>query len=213
MSRNLLRAVTATAVAATALVLLPLGSASADPVRTAAADLDGDGRADRVTLSQVDDQTQSLTVVVGDRTATATMQWWAPATGVQPVRVTDLDRNGRQELIVLETVGANTDTFSIWEYTTSGSLRRVTRLNGEPVQLYEGGGVAAHSGYECDDNLAQQRVLVKLDTLRDDNGVTYSGTRTGYRITGGLARVLWTVPISHVSSDDPVTATDPGTCA
>lgn len=85
----------------------------------------GDGRLDRVSVKPIagNSYEQSLVATVG-RVAYATRVPVDPSFGVQPLRVTDVNDDGRQEVVVTESVGANIFSFTVWGLF--GGLRPTT---------------------------------------------------------------------------------------
>ncbi|WP_020672121.1 hypothetical protein [Amycolatopsis nigrescens] len=197
-----------------AAIGLAAPAAAAEPPQQAVAhaDLDGDGTPETVTLTMIGDGTQQLTADVGGRQIQATMPGDDFA-GAQPIRVTDLNADGRAELVITKSVGANTLTFDAWDY--DGEFRRLGTPDGQPLDLYEGGGVAARVGYTCEATPAG-RALVTLGSEADDVGadpLTYTGARTAYTLQDGVLTPAATVPFTSVAPTDPLVSTDPAACA
>ncbi|WP_143266136.1 MULTISPECIES: hypothetical protein [Amycolatopsis] len=195
--------------AALASAVLASGAASAAPQpQRAAVDLDGDGTPDLATLTTTGDYTQRLEFTVRGVTTAVDLPG-APA----PMRVTDIDGDGRQEVVVLETAGANTLWYGVWDYDGTGP-RTLSTTDGEKLYLYEGGGVTTRLGYECADNSSGGRDLITLAALMDDNtsAMTYSGQRVLYEIHDGTAREVTTYTITSAPQDDPVLRTTPESC-
>ncbi|KAA9158118.1 VCBS repeat-containing protein [Amycolatopsis acidicola] len=201
---------------AAALALLTPGIASAtEPsatVQQATPDLDGDGYPDLATLTMAGDGQQRLDFTVRGET-TSVQLTGDPAQGVQPMRVTDMNGDGRQEVVVVESVGANTTFSTVWDHAGSGP-RALSTSDGKPLQLAEGGGMAARLGYECASNAAGGRDLITLQVSRDDgDAVTYTGSRVRYEITDDVVHQVNDYTISSVGQDDPVLRTAPASCS
>lgn len=204
---------TTTVLAAAALLFLSgAGTAAADDVRVSA-DLDGDGTDDRVTVVSAGTADQRIVAEVAGREVAVNV----PAdtrSRVVPPRVADLDGDGAAELVVLEYSGANTDTFGVWTYV-DGELRAVGTDNLEALRLYEGGGVAARSGYSCED-VGGTRELAVLSAEADEGAdeVTYSGSLTYYRMSDGIITPSGTaVTFTTVGADNPLLSPDADSCA
>ncbi|WIX98836.1 hypothetical protein QRX60_32885 [Amycolatopsis mongoliensis] len=135
--------------------------------------------------------------------------------GIQAPRVADLDGDGRAELHVARSIGANTTFFSVLHYD-GGNLGQVVGADGGPFSVAEGGGVAAHLGYRCTP-LDGGRAFVTVAAESDDVGrsvdqLTYSGTRTVYTLRDGAVSVRDTVPFSGRPATDPLLDADSAGC-
>jgi len=149
------------------------------------ADLDGDGQADRVTVSPVPNtRQQNLTATVGGVTQVVQVPWDS-SSGVQAPRVVDVNDDGRDEVLVTESVGANTDGFSLWGiFYGSDSLRPVVGVDQAPPRLWEGGGASVMSRYGCE-VAGGNRELVTVSALRAEApGEYFEGERVTYRPRG-----------------------------
>ena len=207
MRRKALRTAAATSATAVGLALILSGTASAAPSQTVTADLNGDGTPDSATLTLTDPSTQTLSMTVnGVTTETATDA--DPAAGIQPVRVTDVNRDGAQELVVTHSVGANTTFSLLWDY--ANGPRAVHTPDGKPLDLVEGGGVGARSGFECADP-----VLITLGATNESPTTepAYTGQRVAFQVRDGVATETDTVPFANAPSGDPVVQVDPTTCS
>ena len=203
-------------IASAALAFLTGGTAAAVPDEDvlAHADLNGDGADETVTIRSAGTAQQELvTEVDGQRLAAS-----APAdtpSDVRLPRVTDVNGDGAEELVVSELTGANTETFGIWEYV-DGTLRQVAGPNGDLLRLYEGGGVTARSGYTCE-KFGPGSQLVVLSAEADDTArdtITYTGSWTYYALTDGVATPTGTtVSFTSVSGENPLMNPDNGSCA
>ncbi|MCG8919725.1 VCBS repeat-containing protein [Actinokineospora sp. PR83] len=186
--------------------------ASAGTAREAAqADLNGDGRADRVVVEAVAGapEVQSLVATVnGVRlTARPPMDNYG---GVQPLRVVDLDGDGRDEVLVVQSVGANTTSSGVWGLY--GGLRPMLTADRAPLLLWEGGGISAISRYGCEQTATGRQLVTVGAQLTDwDNGV-YEGERVTYAVTGRVATETSRTPVTG-GSQDPLLQADPQTCA
>lgn len=215
MSRKSVHAVAAVLWAVLGGALLVPGGAVAAPPSDEArteADLDGDGRADPVTLVQVTPESMLLRVGLADRFVDATVP--GNARGLAP-RAVDLDADGRAEVLVPGSVGANTVTSTLWGLGPGAGLRQTTDPGGAPWTVSEGGGASAISGHGClADHDGRQVVLV--DARLDDGSAdpnTYSGTRTALTVANGTATPTSVVPVQRVPRTDPLLQVDPAGCA
>jgi hypothetical protein len=212
--RKTTTALTSGLFASAAIAFLP-GAATAVPDEDvlAAADLDGDGADEQITIRAAGTADQRIVTEVDGREVAAD----APAdtrSQVREPRVTDLDGNGAEELVLTELTGANTETFDVWAYV-DGALRSLGAGNMEKLRLYEGGGVAARSGYTCE-NVAGGRQLVVLSAEVDDATAaepTYSGDWTYYRLQDGTATPTGSaVTFTAVGARSALLSPDPGAC-
>jgi hypothetical protein len=180
---------------AAATVLAFAGTASADTMSVAYADLDGDHRIDRVTLTQNPDNPNDQ-ILVGTVNRTSYVKHMPiaeePGLGVLPLRVVDLDRDGRQEVVVTELVGANTAWFGVWYLGKPGvGWKSVQAESGGSFELYEGGGIREISRYGCRE-VGGHRELVLLSAQIQDpwEDELYAGALVSYTVRDGVAR--WT---------------------
>lgn len=199
-----------------ALAFLTGGTAGAAPDDDvlAHADLNGDGAAETVTIHAAGTAEQKLVTAVDGRQLAVS----APAdtaSTARPARVTDVNGDGVDELLVSELTGANTETFGLWEYV-DGTLRQVVGPHGDLLRLYEGGGIAARSGYTCE-KFGSGNQLVVLSAEADDvaqDAVTYTGSWTYYALTDGVATPSGaTVSFTSVGGESPLMNPDNGSCA
>jgi hypothetical protein len=175
-------------------------------------DLNGDGRADHVVAKVAADNPneQVLTATVRGRTYSARLSV-DPYYGVQPLRVTDIDNDGREEVAATEVIGVNTQFFSAWGLTNSG-LHAVRKQDGTRLQLIEGGGIREINAYGCKSS-GQRRQLVTVNAqLADENTMIYSGERVGYSVRNGIATETSRTPAVG-TYDAPVFQLDPAGCA
>jgi dipeptidyl aminopeptidase/acylaminoacyl peptidase len=203
-----------TGIVVAALAFPTAGVASAAPKTvTAQADLDGNGTLDSLSLSQASSTSQVLEATIGGRVVRATL----PSddfTGVQPMQVTDMNADGKAEVVVTEYWGANTVTMSAWDFDGRG-LRVLSTVDGEPLRLYEGGGISARSGYTCETS-RRGKVLVSFSAVWDDDsrdGVTYSGTRTSYLVRDGVATPSARFSFTGVGQSSAWVNGNPAACA
>lgn len=207
--------VAATGILAAGLITMA-GTASAEPHRgtvTAKADLDGNGIKDTVTLRVSGADTQELTATVNGKRYRTTVPGDGFFGKVQPIEVADVNYDGRADLVITEYVGANTNTFGIWDFATTTGLRQLRTQDGKPFTMYEGGGATSRLGYEC---LASPdgRSLDTLGALLDepsDRG-TFTGARQSYLVREGVAVPGTPRPFTSVRDDDPRMNTHPGSC-
>ncbi|MCR6487444.1 VCBS repeat-containing protein [Amycolatopsis sp. OK19-0408] len=199
--------------AALGLAVAAPAMAATDPVTTVA-DLNGDGEIETVTVQQTgDDQLISATV---NGTYTSIHLPADSYAGVQAPRVADLNGDGRAELIVTQSVGANTTFFTALHFD-GRNLSQVVGPDDKPFSVAEGGGVAAHLGYECTP-FEGGRAFVTVASENDDmsrptDQFTYSGTRTVHTLRDGALSVEQEIPFKGVPATDPVMNVDAGSCA
>ncbi len=178
--------------------------------QTASADLNGDGRLDRVVLRPVDGNpnVQELVAKVGGKRLTATVPM-NNYSGLQPMRVVDVDADGRDEVVVAQSVGANTDSFGVWGLH-GGALSPIRLAGGAQLILWEGGGISAVLGYGCTDHDGRQLVQVRAVGIGDYT--VYEGESIVYTVDGGVATEVARVPVSG-PRDAPGFQVDPAACA
>jgi hypothetical protein len=134
----------------------------------------------------------------------------ASSNGVQPMRITDLDTNGRDELVVTESLGANTSGFGVWGLY-DGELAPVTLVDGTPLRLWEGGGISAISRYGCGID-HDGRSLTQVGGVAVDVDFTvYEGESVTYVVDGRLATETWRSPVRG-PRDDPAFQVNPADC-
>ena len=196
-----------TALAAVSMAVLPFATASAqEPAVTA--DVDGDGRPDPVSLQQVDEQTMLLRVGLTQEFVDTRVEGSAMG---QPLRPTDVNGDGFDEVLVPESVGANTITYSVWGYSPQAGLHPVRTPGGQVLRLFEGGGARAVSGYGCGP-AESTRTLVSVNAYATDNEL-YEGYRDTFSVRAGIATPSERIVIEGAQRTDPRLQVDPGTCA
>ncbi|MEU8637801.1 VCBS repeat-containing protein [Amycolatopsis sp. NPDC048633] len=191
-----------------------LAAPGPNPVTTVA-DLNGDGEIETVTAQLTGDGDQLISATVGG-TYTSIHLPADSQFGIEAPRVADLNGDGRAELLVTRSIGANTTFFSVLHYD-GRKLGEVVGADDKPFSVAEGGGVAAHLGYQCTP-LDGGRAFVTVAAESDDLGrpvdqLTYSGTRTAYTLRDGALTVHDTVPFSGRPATDPVLDADSAGCA
>ncbi|OZM84306.1 hypothetical protein CFP66_03030 [Pseudonocardia sp. MH-G8] len=199
-----------------ALLAAPgVGAAQEPDVVSADADVDGDGAANPVTLQQVAPGTQLLRVGLADEFVDAQVSGDETLPLIVPF-VVDVNGDGRDELILARSLGANTTTFEVWSLD-DGRLHAVTTEDGAPWWLYEGGGVSAIGAYGCVPGTPGRQlrdVQARLDDAASGDGTTrYDGAVVTYAVAGGVAHPAATEPLQDVTRDDPRVQVDPATCA
>ncbi|QQQ74621.1 VCBS repeat-containing protein [Saccharothrix sp. 6-C] len=176
-------------------------------------DLNGDGRVDRVVVGAVagDPEQQELVAVVRGVRFTARMPLHS-FFGLRPLRFADVDGDGRDEVVVTESVGANTELFTVWGLGEAG-LRAVTEATGRPLVLAEGGGVSAISGYGCEGVGDERRlVVVRGEVVWSSDPMVYAGERVAHTVRDGVATATATTPVL-AGRDAPAYRVDLGSCA
>lgn len=203
------------ALAVAAMALVPAGIAAADSSETSVVDLNGDGTPDTAQLSAIGDGAkQSLKFTVDGR-ATEAVLTGDPSFGTQPMRVLDVNGDGRQELLVTESVGANTTWFSVWDLGADGAPRELKTQDGEPLKINEGGGIGARLGYECAPAGSDGRVLITLAASNESQTTepSYDGSRVAYEVRDGVATPVDDYAFTGVGKDDDVLQVQPETCS
>lgn len=188
------------------------GAAAATGDVTVRADLNGDGRSDRVVLREVGGapDTQELVAVVRGHRLTARMPLHSTV-GVSPLRVVDLDDDGRDEVVVTESIGANTDLFTVWGLS-GGGLRAVARPDGSRLVLAEGGGISALSRYGCEVVDGRRHlVTVKGELVWTSDPLVYDGERVTHLVRDGVATPTSTTPVL-AERNAPAYQVDPAAC-
>ncbi|QWF81179.1 VCBS repeat-containing protein [Amycolatopsis sp. CA-230715] len=211
--KGIVRTATLAGVAAAIGLTATLTATAAPRPVTATADLDGNGEIETVTATMAGDHEQVISATVNG-VATSIRVQADSQFGLQAPRVADLNGDGSQELIVPTSVGANTTQFTALHY--HDGLQQVVGADGKPLELAEGGGVAAKLGYNCSDTEGGGRVFGTVAAEADDlnaPNLTYSGTRTVYTMRDGALTVQETVPFSHRPDTNPLVVADPATCS
>ncbi|MFJ1758896.1 FG-GAP repeat domain-containing protein [Amycolatopsis sp. NPDC088138] len=215
MNRTGLVRTAAVAGLAAALGLTAAAPALAAEPITTVADLNGDGELETVTAQLTGESDQLISATVNG-TYTSIHLPADSQFGIEAPRVTDLNGDGRAELVVAQSIGANTTFFSVLHYD-GRNLSQVVGADDKPFSVAEGGGMAAHLGYQCtpfEGGRAFATVAAETDDLsRPVDQLTYSGTRTVYTLRDGALSIQDTVPFSGRPSTDPVLTEDPATCA
>ncbi|ASR35297.1 hypothetical protein BAY61_10150 [Prauserella marina] len=217
-SMTRLLAAGAVGVLGVALTATTAATAVADEYEshTVQADVDGDGSLDDVTLTEVSPTSQTLTFALAGGPVEVTIEGDASYPLQQP-RPVDVNSDGTHEIMVAEYVGANTVTFNAWYYDPArGKIFPVANPDGSRLQVYEGGGAAARSGYNCFDYPdTGDRDLEALNArLVDSSGEVplFDGTRIRYHVEDGVAREVQRFEYEAIPGDDPRLDTDPRSC-
>ena len=185
------------ALSAAALGFVAPATAAADDVAAAYADLNGDHRIDRVQVRPApDDQNEQILIGSVGRTNYVTRIRLDTNVGVRPLRVVDLDRDGRQEVVVTEVVGANTLWYTVWRLDNGWQPLR-SSAGGPALILFEGGGISALSRYGCVSANGHRELVVVGALLQDpwDAGI-YAGDRVTYVVVNGVAQVTSRATVS-----------------
>lgn len=177
-------------------------TASAAPAGTRAADdgdVDGDGRVDRVVVS---DGLLTVTLSGGGTLSSPVSADAPPAVA----GVTDVDRDGRAEVFVRTAQGASTTFLTPYRYD-GRSLRPLT-LDGEVARLGVGGSVTHGDGFAC----TRGGQLV-VSQAQSDDGERYTVETTTYRVSGAsLLRTARTTASGRPVTDPRVGAAYTGAC-
>jgi hypothetical protein len=210
------RALSAAALITAALLAAPCIAAAQESseVVSADADVDGDGAANRVTLQQVAPGTQLLRVGMPEEFLGARVEGDESLPLIVPF-VVDVNGDGRDEVVLATSLGANTNTFEVWS-VDDGRLHAVTTEDGRPWRFHEGGGVSAIGAYGCAPGTPGRRlrtVQARLDDAASGDGTPrYDGAVVTHAVAGGVAHPAATEPLQDVTRDDPRVKADPATC-
>jgi hypothetical protein len=211
---GIIRTATLTGLAAALGLAAAAPALAAEPVTTVA-DLNGDGEIETVTAQANGDSDQIVSATV-DGTFTSIHLTADSQFGVEAPRVADLNGDGRAELLVATSVGANTTYFAVLHFD-GRNLSRVVGADDKPFDLTEGGGVAAHLGYQCtpaEGGRTFETVAAEADDVgRPADRLTYTGTRIVYTLRDGALSVRESIPFTGRATTDPVLGADAGTCA
>lgn len=194
------------ALTATALALVTAAPAWAErsDVR---ADLDGDGRVDPVSLVQVSDSAMLLRAGMAGEFVDVEVPGNAGGLEPEPVNV---NGDGVDEVLVPESVGANTTTRTAWAYSAEQGLHPLREVDGELWRLPEGGGAAAVSTFGCDTGRTGRAVEV-VSAARDEQG-TFDGRWLTYRVVAGSAHLVRDVAVRDADREDVASGADPAEC-
>lgn len=204
--------VSVTAIFAAVFSFSTPASAAADGF-SAPADLNGDGVLDQVAVRTLpnDPNRQAVVATIGRVSYLAYTTMNNYPSGIQPPRVTDVNADGRDEVVVTESVGANTYGFSMWVF--DHGFHKVTRVSGDPLQLWEGGGYSAILGYGCEFTGGQNQLFTVRAQLVDEASGRFEGERATFELLdGGVARMTTNSAISGTRAA-PVFRIDPRSCA
>jgi hypothetical protein len=150
------------------------------------ADLDGDGTLEKVVSQPIagnPDEQLLITMVRSVRlSAKAPL---ASYLGRLELDVADVNGDGRDEVLVTESIGANTNSMSVWGLY--GGLRPVITADGSVLKLWEGGGVSAHDRFTCEPVGDRRRLVTISAELTDWQVGTFTGERVSYTVRDGLA--------------------------
>ncbi|WP_249124331.1 hypothetical protein [Saccharopolyspora erythraea] len=197
-----------TGVAAASMAVLSQAPAHAQEPGVKA-DIDGDGRADPVSLRQVSDDQMLLRAGLSEEFTDAVVQGNARGLPLIPV---DVDGDGTDEVMVPESVGANTVIYTTWRYTPEAGLHPVRTADGKPLGLAEGGGARALSTYGCTP-APDARLLVAVNAFATPDDSAFEGERVTYSVRDGIATLVTSAPVQGAGRDDPQLQADPATCA
>lgn len=168
-----------------------LAAPAAADVQSVQADLNGDGVLDQVTARQAPDNEheQVLTALVGNVGHVARVPLnVSPAGGAQPLRAVDVNADGRDEVVVTESLGANTYGFSVWGMAGGWQPLYLNQAGGGgKLRLWEGGGHSAVSGYGCEYVGGERQLFTVAAELVDPVTETYAGTRINHTVLYGTA--------------------------
>ncbi|GAB3287413.1 FG-GAP repeat domain-containing protein [Parasphingorhabdus pacifica] len=173
------------------------------------ADLDGDGRENPIVLRQTSPGEMLLRAGLPGEFVDATIS--GESRGQPPVPI-DVNGDGSDEIMVPESVGANTIISSVWRYSAEAGLHAVRTADGEQWRLAEGGSATTVSTYGCAP-AATGRNLVSVNAYESAPDFSYRGNRVTYSVRDGVAHVVEEITIEDAGRDDPRLRGDPATCA
>jgi hypothetical protein len=201
-------------LAATAGLLTLVSATTASADVTAQGDLDGDGTPDTVTLTpQSEGVEQKVTVTAGGQTAELTLSLSTPDGLPREPRFVDLNDDGKDEVLVTETVGDSNTTFVTVDLG-AGGLRVMKTPEGQELRFFEGDTAVARSGYTCKQTLFGREFTILFAVAADESAdPSFIGTLAGYRVSGGVATPTTQIPIFWVKGDNPQLTVDPSACA
>ena len=173
-------------------------SAGAAPgVRAVDGDVDGDGRPDRVAVT---DTTLAVTLSGTGSTVTAPVD--AGLGTSEPAALagsTDVDRDGHAEVFVRVGQGASTTTLRAFRFDGT-RLSPVDRPDG-PLLLVIGGSATHGDGFSCTD---AGRLVVR--SAASDDGRAFVVTTTTFRLSGPTAVQLARTVVHATGMDAPAVA-------
>lgn len=190
----------------------PAAAAAAAPTEHAVqADLNGDGTMDRVVVKSVpgNPNEQLLVATVGRVNYVAREPFFGLDAGVQPLRVVDLNADGRDEVLLTEEIGAHTDVLSVWGLFDG--WRPMKMPDQSRLRLFEGGAVYSFDKFGCD-TIAGQRKLVTVSGWLDEMETDiYTGRRITYSVGFGAVE-QWSYMEVSGPRDAPVFRVAPQAC-
>jgi hypothetical protein len=216
MTRSTINALATAGLAAAALLAAPGLAAAQEPteVVSADADVDGDGVPNRVTLQKVAPGTQLLRVGLAEEFIDARVAGDESLPLIVPF-VVDVNGDGRDEMVLATSLGANTNTYEVWSFD-DGRLHAVTTEDGAPWRFHEGGGASAIAAYGCVPGTPGRQlrtVQLRLDEAASGAGTDrFDGDAVTHVVAGGVAHPAATEPLQDVTRDDPRLHADPATC-
>jgi hypothetical protein len=167
------------------------------------ADLDGDGTLEKVISQPIAGNPDEQLLITMVRSVRLSAK--APlATYLNRVElnVVDVNADGRDEVLVTESIGANTNSMSVWGLF-GGGLRPVIKADGSVLKLWEGGGISAHSRFTCESVGNSRRLVTISAELTDWQIGTFTGERVSYTVRDGLATQSGHVQIVGPRSSAP----------
>jgi hypothetical protein len=177
----------------------PTATSAGSPTPTAPAtrgpaqdgDVDGDGRADRVTATMTALQVR---LTASGRTVTAPVE----DTDIDPVvqGVVDLDRDGFGDVFLETARGASTGFVQVYRY--DGSRLRELTLDGGHVRFGFGGSATHGDGFTC---TGQGRLVARQ--AESDDGTTFRVRTRTYRVAGAAFVLESETAVTAKGMDDP----------
>lgn len=158
------------------------------------ADLNGDGRLDRVVAKPVaGSQNEQLLIASVNGVNFVAREPMDPDWGVQPLRVVDVNADGRYEVLLQEAVGLRTDSFSVWGL--NNGWRPVVFRDQSRLLLWEGGEFSdTVSRYGCE-FVGRRQVVTVFAELTDEETGLYEGERSTFTVQDGVAEQTSRLPV------------------
>ncbi|WP_156755102.1 FG-GAP repeat domain-containing protein [Actinokineospora pegani] len=202
------------AASAGLLTLASVTTAAADASLATEGDLNGDGVADTITLTaQAEGTEQRLSVTAGGQTHELTMPLGTADGAVRPVRVTDVNADGKAEVLVVDSTSDQTTTLVMVDLGADG-LRVAATPEGQELRFFEGGGAVSRAGYTCQERIFRGREFTILFAVAQDDSAnpSFIGTLASYKVANGVATPSGQIPIFGVKGDNPQLQVDPAAC-
>lgn len=191
--------------AGAAVAAAPLASAAPTDWATTYANLDGAGADERVTVRDVDADTHELVITFGSG-AVEYYAYTVGDTGVRTPRVTDVNRDGQDEVVVSTLSNEVAARYRMITWVAGTGAVSVKEGDGRIAVLKEGRAEPG-VGFKCDGSN-----LVRVSASRDNNATTYSGSQASHRLDGTTLRWVKSSQFFEVDADSPLLRPQQSTC-